>query len=247
VEEAAKIVEKLEASAGANYHYEEAPIAPTLARKAKADPKILFVKPYILYTIPLWLGFVTLMFVSSTTYFLPTIFMMGLGGAVTGLMATVIIQQSINASRLVARVFAMLTIDKFGRKPILVLGSAITCIGMATWGYPMMHRGEVPFLFLIVPAILSMWADCWMTAFLVSNSELYPVEARSMAYGFAMGIGRVASISSPLLMVALLANIDVYFYLVAILSLVALIITVKWIPESARRTIEVSSKDSVFK
>jgi putative MFS transporter len=247
VEEAAKIVEKLEASAGPNYHYEGPPVAPTLAHIGKANPKLFFKKPYIFYTISFWLGFVTLMYVSSTAYFLPTIFMMGLGGGMTGLLATVTIQQCINGSRLLSRVFAIITIDRIGRKAILILGSAMTTIGMATWAYPWAHRAEVPFLFLIVPAILSMWADCWRTGFLISNSELYPIEARSMAYGFAMGIGTIASISSPLLMVGLLADIQIFFYFVAALSLISLVITVKWIPETARRIIEVSSKDSVFK
>lgn len=247
VEEAAKIVEKLEASAGPNYHYEGPPITPTLAHVGKANPKLFFTKPYIFYTISMWLGFMGLMFVSSTSYFLPTIFMMGLGGGVTGLMATVVIQQCINGSRLVSRVFTTLTIDRIGRRWNMMLGCAIPAIGMVTWAYPWVHRAEVPFLFLIVPAILSMWVDSWQVGFIVSCSELYPIEARSMAYGWSTGVGRIATTLSPLFMVALLANIEIFFYSIAALWLVVLVTTAKWIPETRRQTIEVSSKDSVFK
>ena len=162
-------------------------------------------------------------------------------------MATVIIQEYILGARLISRVFATTTIDRIGRRRVMMIGSTLTAIGMTAWAYPWVHRTEVPFLFLIVPGILSMWTDCYQTGFLVSGSELYPVEARSMAYGWGSGVGRVATTLSPLFMVALMSDISIFFYFVSALWIVILLTTAKWIPETARRTIEVTSKDSIFK
>jgi putative MFS transporter len=247
VEEAAKIVERLEASAGPKYHYEGPAVAPQLTRIGKANPKLFFVKPYIFYTIPLWLGVVGNWLVLTAQNFLPTIFMMGLGGGMTTLMATVMIAQLLNVSKLLARVGATLGMDRIGRKGNMIIGIVLAAIGMTAWAYPWAHRTEVPFLYLVVPGMLSVCTDFWFMAWVVSSSELYPVEARSMAYGWASGLGRLMLALGPLFMVALLANIELFFYTVAIFYVVVLILTLMWIPETSKKRIEESSKEPVFK
>lgn len=247
VDEAAEIVKKFERSAGPNYTYDGPPLAPTITRIAKASPSLFLRKPYLQYTIPMWLGWIGSFLVNSAQVFLPTVFMLGLGGAVTGLMETVIITQLTSFSRLVSRLFTTFTIDAFGRRRNMILGCVVASIGMATWAYPWAHRAQVPFLFLIVPAMLSVWNDCWVMSFSVSSSELYPIEARSMAYGWASGVGRLASALGPLFIVALLSNIEIFFYSIATIWLVILIMTWKWIPETTKARLEVSSKEPIFK
>jgi putative MFS transporter len=247
VEEAAKIVARLEASAGPNYHYDGPIVAPQLARIGKANPKLFFVRPYVFYTIPLWLGWLVFYFVQTAQFFMPTVFMMGLGGGVTGLMSTVIIVELTNASKITARVFTALTIDRLGRRGNMFIGCALGAIGMAAWAYPWAHRTEVPFLYVIVPGMLSLWSDCWFMAFTASSSELYPIEARSMAYGWGTGVGRLGAVFGPLFMVALLANIELFFYSIAACWFIVLVITWMWIPETAKARIEESSKETVFK
>jgi putative MFS transporter len=247
VDEAAKIVEKLEASAGPNYHYEGPAVAPQLARIGKANPKLFFVKPYVFYTVPLWLGVVGNWLILTAQNFLPTIFMNGLGGGMTTLMATVMIAQLLNISKLLARVGATLGMDRIGRKGNMIIGIVLAAIGMATWAYPWAHRTQVSFLYLVVPGMLSVCTDFWFMAWVVSSSELYPIEARSMAYGWASGLGRLMLALGPLFMVALLANIEVFFYSVTMFYVVVLILTLKWIPETSKKRIEESSKEPVFK
>jgi putative MFS transporter len=246
VEEAAKIVEKLEASAGPNYHYDGPPVAPPLKRIGKANPKVFIMKPYIFYTIPLALGSVGLFASNAPQYYLPTVFMMGLGGMAVGLTTTVIVSELIYASQLVSRIFGTVFIDRIGRRWVMIIGLVICGIGMATWAYPWVHRTEVSFLYLVLPPMLALWSNLWFMGFAISSAELYPVEARAMAYGWVYGPGRLMAAIAPTLMATLISDISIYFYSFAALEMLTAALTFRWIPETAKSRIEASSQDEIL-
>jgi putative MFS transporter len=246
VDEAEKIVEKLEVSAGPKYHYDGPSIAPTLKRIGKANPKLLVMRPYIFYTIPLALGGVGLFASNAPQYYLPTVFMMGLGGMAVGLTTTVIVSQLVYASQLVSRLFGTIFIDRIGRRWVMIIGLIICGIGMATWAYPWVHRTEVSFLYLVVPPMLALWSNLWYTGYAISTTELYPIEARGMAYGWVYGPGRLMAAVAPALMAALISNISIYFYVFAALEMVVVALTLKWIPETAKLKLEASSQDQLL-
>jgi putative MFS transporter len=246
VEEAAKIVEKLEASAGPNYHYDGPPVAPTLKRIGKANPKSLVKKPYIFYTIPLLLGGVGMFATNAPQYYLPTVFMMGLGGMAVGLTTTVLVSELIYASQTVARLSGTIFIDRIGRKWVQIIGLVICGIGMATWAYPWMHRTEVSFLYLVVPPMLALWSNLWYQGYAMSTTELYPVESRGMAYGWVYGPGRLMAAIAPTLMAILISNLSIYFYFFAALQMVVAALTFKLIPETSKSKLEVASQDELL-
>jgi len=246
-DEANRIVRKFEASAGESYDYKGSVMSPPLAKKARASPQLLFSRNYVLVTVLFSVGWLVNFFIQSIISFLPTVFRAGLGNVTpVGLLGTVLITQLVQIAGLFSSLFPVVTIDSLGRRIVMVVGLLASIIGVVTWAYPWVHRDTVSFLYLLAPAIV-LWfgKNVWFVSFAPASTELYPVEARSLAYGFQSGVGRIAAIITPFIL-ASFTDITGFFYLIGAMGIVVTIMTVAWIPETKRMVLEISSRDEVF-
>jgi putative MFS transporter len=248
IDQANKIVAQFEASAGPQYKYDGPVVAPRLEvkRKAAARPSLFANRTYAKYTIVFCLGWIGQFTVTTTTNLLPTVFTSGLGGMATGIYLTIIVTIVVQIANAVSRLFTTLTVDSLGRRFNMLFGMILGAIGCIAIVYPWANRTTVPLWELAVPAMLATFSNSWFTAFMVSATELYPVEARSMAYGLPSACGRVASILAPFWLLAVASTMSLYFYPVATVLLVVAILTYFWIPETKKSLIDVSSKDSLL-
>jgi SP family xylose:H+ symportor-like MFS transporter len=176
--------------------------------------------------------------INAVLYYAPRIFESA-GAEGGGMMQTVIM----GIVNIVFTVVAILTVDKFGRKPLLVIGS----IGMAIGAFAVAIsdsyglKGIVPVLSIIVYAAFFMmsWGPvCW-----VLISEIFPNTIRGKAVAIAVAFQWVfnyivSSTFPPLYDFSPMIAYGLY----GTVCVLAAIFVWKWVPETKGKTLEDMSK-----
>lgn len=172
--------------------------------------------------------------INAVLYYAPRIFA-GAGIGSDGMMQTVIM----GAVNVVFTLVAICTVDKFGRKPLLVIGS----IGMAIGAFVVSLsdlftlKGYISVIAIIVYAAFFMmsWGPiCW-----VMISEIFPNTIRSKAVALAVTFqwlfNFIVSFTFPSLY-----NFSpmVSYGLYGCICVLASIFVWKWVPETKRKTLE---------
>ena len=248
IDEATKIVEQLEASAGPAYRYTGPPVVLPV-RKAKANPAIFFKKQYRGKTLAIWYigGAGILAGGLGLGPILPTIFTQGLGGAVTGLYVTVLVTAGTNVGTWLGRIFGSLTVDRIGRKFCMVLGPLVVAVSYAFWAYPFTNRNSVPLWYLLIPGMgTTVGAGVQGVGTTIGQTEIYPVEARSMAYGWGIGVTRISGIVGPLILVTFITSVTTLFYATAVLYVIGSVLFFKFIEETKGKNMEVASRETAY-
>jgi MFS transporter, putative metabolite:H+ symporter len=108
-------------------------------------------------------------------------------------------------SGIVGRIFVVIFVDRVGRVPILVLYGA--CAGIALFFF-----GQQTGLanLMIFGYVTAFFHDGGLSAMGAYTPELYPTRARATGYGWAAGVGRMASIIAPMAVGFLLTSYSVY-------------------------------------
>jgi SP family xylose:H+ symportor-like MFS transporter len=182
--------------------------------------------------------------INAVLYYGADIFEKALGFGKEDILAQQILLAFIN---LVFTFVAMYTVDKFGRKPLLYIGSIGMIIGFLLLGITLQQQA-VGFLSLLGVLIfiasfaLSMGPVVW-----VLLSEMFPNKIRSVAMSVAVAAqwaaNYVVSQSFPVVMDSELNNGSTwngslpYFIFIAFI-IVIMIVTYKYIPETKGKTLE---------
>ncbi|MCL1938727.1 MAG: D-xylose transporter XylE [Candidatus Azobacteroides sp.] len=175
--------------------------------------------------------------INAVLYYSPRIFESA--GTGNGMIQTVIM----GVVNIVFTVIAILTVDKFGRKPLLIIGS----IGMAIGAFAVAlcdhydKKGIVPVASLIVYAAFFMmsWGPiCW-----VLISEIFPNTIRGKAVAIAVAFQWifnyiVSSTFPPLYDFSPMVAYGLY----GTMCVLAAIFVWKWVPETKGKTLEDMSK-----
>jgi SP family xylose:H+ symportor-like MFS transporter len=176
--------------------------------------------------------------INAVLYYAPRIFESA--GAEGGGMMQTVIMGIVNIS---FTVVAILTVDKFGRKPLLIIGS----VGMAVGAFAVAisdHlglKGLVPVLSIIVYAAFFMmsWGPiCW-----VLISEIFPNTIRGKAIAIAVAFQWifnyiVSSTFPPLYDFSPMVAYGLY----GTICVLAALFVWKWVPETKGKTLEDMSK-----
>jgi SP family xylose:H+ symportor-like MFS transporter len=171
--------------------------------------------------------------INAVLYYSPRIFESA--GANNGMMQTVIM----GVVNIIFTVIAIMTVDKFGRKPLLIIGS----IGMAVGAFAVAIcdnftiKGLVPVLSIIVYAAFFMmsWGPiCW-----VLISEIFPNTIRGKAVAIAVAAQWVfnyvvSSTFPPLYDFSPMAAYSLY----GIVCVLAALFVWKFVPETKGKTLE---------
>ena len=175
--------------------------------------------------------------INAVLYYSPRIFESA--GAGDGMIQTVIM----GVVNIVFTIIAILTVDKFGRKPLLIIGS----VGMAVGAFAVAicdnfgMKGITPVISIIVYAAFFMmsWGPiCW-----VLISEIFPNTIRGKAVAIAVAFQWifnyiVSSTFPPLYDFSPMIAYGLY----GTMCVLAAIFVWKWVPETKGKTLEDMNK-----
>ncbi|WP_300901758.1 D-xylose transporter XylE [uncultured Bacteroides sp.] len=172
--------------------------------------------------------------INAVLYYAPRIFESA-GAEGGGMMQTVIM----GVVNIVFTLVAIFTVDRFGRKPLLVIGS----IGMAVGAFAvamcdsMGIKGIVPVLSIIVYAAFFMmsWGPiCW-----VLIAEIFPNTIRGKAVAIAVAFQWIFNYIVSSTFPALYDFSPMFAYsLYGIICVAAAIFVWRWVPETKGKTLE---------
>lgn len=176
--------------------------------------------------------------INAVLYYAPRIFESA--GAEGGGMMQTVIMGVVNIAFTCVAIF---TVDRFGRKPLLIIGS----IGMAVGAFAvalcdhMGIKGIVPVFSVIVYAAFFMmsWGPiCW-----VLISEIFPNTIRGKAVAIAVAFQWIFNYIVSSTFPALYDFSPMFAYsLYGIICVVAAIFVWRWVPETKGKTLEDMSK-----
>ena len=176
--------------------------------------------------------------INAVLYYAPRIFE-NAGAEGGGMMQTVIM----GIVNIVFTLIAIFTVDRFGRKPLLIIGS----VGMAVGAFAvalcdsMGIKGILPVLSVIVYAAFFMmsWGPiCW-----VLISEIFPNTIRGKAVAIAVAFQWIFNYIVSSTFPALYDFSPMFAYsLYGIICVIAAIFVWRWVPETKGKTLEDMSK-----
>ena len=172
--------------------------------------------------------------INAVLYYAPRIFE-NAGAEGGGMMQTVIM----GIVNILFTLVAIFTVDRFGRKPLLIIGSLGMAVGALAVAYcdQLGIKGIVPVLSVIVYAAFFMmsWGPvCW-----VLIAEIFPNTIRSQAVAIAVAFQWVFNYLVSSTFPALYDFSPMFAYsLYGIICLIAALFVWKWVPETKEKTLE---------
>ena len=173
--------------------------------------------------------------INVALYYAPRIFE-SMGAAKDASMLQTIIMGLVNV---VFTVIAILTVDKWGRKPLLILGSIGMAIGMvaiSTLAFlDIIGTTTLVFIIIYTASFMMSWGPiCW-----VLISEIFPNKIRSQAIAIAVAAQWTANffISSTYPPMMEFSNGGTYLFY-GIMSVLSALFVWKYIPETKGKTLE---------
>ena len=177
--------------------------------------------------------------INVVLYYAPTIFK-GLGFGNDADMWQTVIMGIIN---IIFTLVAIFTVDKFGRKPLLIIGSIGMAVGMFAIGAlaysQIIGISTLIFIVIYTAAFMMSWGPiCW-----VLISEIFPNTIRGKAVAIAVAAQWIANfvVSSTFPMLEAF-SITFTYVLYGVMSVLSAIFVWKMVPETKGKTLEDMSK-----
>lgn len=177
--------------------------------------------------------------INVALYYAPRIFE-SMGAAKDASMLQTVVMGLINV---IFTVIAIMTVDKYGRKPLLMIGSIGMAIGMFAIGglafYEVIGISTLVFIIIYTASFMMSWGPiCW-----VLISEIFPNKIRGRAIAIAVAAQWAANyfISSTYpAMMELSGGLTYSFY--GLMSLLSFFFVWKMVPETKGKTLEEMEK-----
>lgn len=173
--------------------------------------------------------------INVALYYAPRIFE-SMGAAKDASMMQTIIMGLVNV---VFTVVAIMTVDKWGRKPLLITGSIGMAVGMlaiSTLAFlDIIGIGTLVFIIIYTASFMMSWGPiCW-----VLISEIYPNKIRSQAVAIAVAAQWAANffISSTYPSMMEFSNGGTYLFY-GVMSILSAIFVWRMVPETKGKTLE---------
>ena len=173
--------------------------------------------------------------INVVLYYAPTIFK-GLGFGNDAAMYQTVIMGVIN---IIFTLVAIFTVDKFGRKPLLMIGSVGMAIGMFAIGllafYKIIGVSTLIFIVIYSASFMMSWGPiCW-----VLISEIFPNTIRGKAIAIAVAAQWIANfIVSSSFPVLEAFSITFTYCLYGVMSVLSALFVWKYVPETKGKTLE---------
>ena len=173
--------------------------------------------------------------INVVLYYAPTIFK-GLGFGNDAAMWQTVIMGFVN---IVFTLVAIFTVDKFGRKPLLIIGSVGMAVGMFAIGM-LAHLqiiGISTLIFIVIysAAFMMSWGPiCW-----VLIAEIFPNTIRGKAIAIAVAAQWISNFVVSATFPSLEAfSITFTYCLYGIMSVISIVFVWKMVPETKGKTLE---------
>ena len=173
--------------------------------------------------------------INVVLYYAPRIFE-SLGASGDASMMQTIVMGIVN---IIFTLVAIFTVDKFGRKPLLIIGSTGMMIGMialAVFSFTdMIGIGALVFIIIYTASFMMSWGPiCW-----VLISEIFPNTIRSQAVAIAVAMQWVANFLVSSTFPSLSAwSVGGTYLIYAIMALLSIVFVWKFVPETKGKTLE---------
>ena len=180
--------------------------------------------------------------INVVLYYAPEIFKSMGSGTDVALMQTIIVG-SVN---LIFTILAIMTVDKFGRKPLMIIGALGMSFSMFALGTTFFNQTigitALVFMLLYVASFAMSWGPvCW-----VLLSEIFPNNIRSKALAVAVAAqwisNYIVSWTFPMLdknsYLLEKFNHGFAYWIYGIMSMIAAILVWKFVPETKGKTLE---------
>lgn len=177
--------------------------------------------------------------INVVLYYAPTIFK-GLGFGNDAAMWQTVIMGIVN---IIFTLVAIFTVDKFGRKPLLIIGSTGMAIGMFAIGalahFQIIGVSTLIFIVIYTAAFMMSWGPiCW-----VLISEIFPNTIRGKAVAIAVAAQWIANFVVSSTFPSLEAfSITFTYILYGVMSVLSALFVWKMVPETKGKTLEDMSK-----
>lgn len=177
--------------------------------------------------------------INVVLYYAPTIFK-GLGFGNDAAMWQTVIMGFVN---IIFTLVAIFTVDKFGRKPLLIIGSVGMAIGMFAIGLlahlQIIGVSTLVFIVIYTAAFMMSWGPiCW-----VLISEIFPNTIRGKAIAIAVASQWIANFVVSSTFPTLEAfSITFTYILYGVMSVFSAIFVWKMVPETKGKTLEDMTK-----
>ncbi len=173
--------------------------------------------------------------INVALYYAPRIFESMGAGKDASMLQTVVM----GLVNVIFTVVAIVTVDKWGRKPLLMVGSAGMAIGMIAIGalafFKIIGIGTLVFIIIYTASFMMSWGPiCW-----VLISELFPNKIRGKAVAVAVAAQWAANylISSTYpVMMEFSSGLTYWFY--GLMSIFSFVFVWKMVPETKGKTLE---------
>ncbi|HPF51566.1 MAG TPA: D-xylose transporter XylE [Draconibacterium sp.] len=173
--------------------------------------------------------------INVALYYAPRIFESMGAGKDASMLQTVVM----GLVNVIFTVVAIVTVDKWGRKPLLMVGSVGMAIGMFAIGslafMKVIGMGTLVFIIIYTASFMMSWGPiCW-----VLISELFPNKIRGKAVAVAVAAQWAANyfISSTYPAMMEFSSGGTYFFY-GIMSILSLVFVWKMVPETKNKTLE---------
>lgn len=177
--------------------------------------------------------------INVVLYYAPTIFK-GLGFGNDAAMWQTVIMGVVN---IIFTLVAIFTVDKFGRKPLLMIGSIGMAIGMfaiGTLAYAnIIGVSTLVFIIIYTASFMMSWGPiCW-----VLISEIFPNTIRGKAVAIAVAAQWISNFVVSSTFPSLAAfSIPFTYFLYGVMSVLSALFVWRMVPETKGKTLEDMSK-----
>ena len=177
--------------------------------------------------------------INVVLYYAPRIFE-NMGASGDASMLQTVVMGIVN---ILFTVVAIFTVDKVGRKPLLIIGSTGMMIGMAALAAlsftDTIGIAALVFIIIYTASFMMSWGPiCW-----VLISEIFPNTIRSQAVAIAVAAQWISNFLVSATFPSLSAwSVGGTYCIYALMALASALFVWKWVPETKGRTLEEMSK-----
>ena len=180
--------------------------------------------------------------INAVLYYAPLMFKNMGASTDSALLQTIIV----GVANIVFTLVALVTVDRWGRKPLLVLGALVMAVSMTTLGF-LFSSGNVGTAALVaVVAYIAGFALSWGPVVWVLLSEIFPNAIKGKAMALAVAMQWIANLfvswSFKVLdgnsVLNAMFNHGFSYWIYGAMSVLAALFVLRFVPETKGRTLE---------